>query len=119
MDRIELVETLQEKYRKLVNKKAELRSKVDEAEKRTWDYIEAKFKEPDPKNITHENIGFCVSGCANIAYGSSAEDYSIDKVIDLGHSIKECQKEIEDLERKLVYFQNRDVVKYLKDLIKE
>lgn len=118
MDRIELVETLEERLKDVQEKRDKVHEKVDTAYQRTWEYIDNRF-EITPKEPVKVTFGHSVVSQLYINDFIKDEDkYSLNRVIDLGHQIKECENDIENLEKKLDEYLNKDFVAYLEKVMK-
>lgn len=120
MDRIEFVESLEKKLEEVTAKRDVLNAEKNKAYRRTFKCISEKFN----KSNDHNDLVFFASAMSRgdvsmsyqdmiVKYGT---DYSIDKVIDLGHSIRTIEKECIDLQNTINAYNSdsSDLISYIK-----
>ena len=122
MDRIELVERLEERLKETQDKRNVLETKVVNAYERTWEYLDKRF-EITQGSLQDAQVVFDGATVTSVlyvngGYATQEDKYSLDRVIDLGHQIKECELKIQELESQLQKYKNNDFVAHLEKVMK-
>lgn len=122
MDRVEFIESLQQRLSEVESKKAELQTECDKAYKRTWEYIKERFEPKENNNVNGLNF---VCGGTDIAMHNTLYTHVVarsnnttEQIIDLGHKIRTVEEEISELQKKITIHKLNDVVAFIMEMDK-